>query len=222
MKEYVLQIIFCMTGLFLLLSELCKQLLLTIYLNHGNYNWWYLPFQLCSIPMYLLLIYPYLKKDRSKEILLTFLSSFTLLGGAAAFFDTSGMYYPVLILTIHSFLWHIILIVIGLLSGIRLISISKQRNTCLSWQTFLCSVFLYGSFCLLATAANLLFSRFGTINMFYINPELPMQQLYFREIAEIWGNSVAIIFYLTATVAGSTFLFFIWRCFSRFCLLKRL
>ena len=37
------------------------------------------------------------------------------------FFDTSGMHYPLLILTVHSYLWHILLIVTGILSGIFLV-----------------------------------------------------------------------------------------------------
>ena len=35
------------------LSEIWKQLLLT-WANGGVYRWWYFPFQLCSMPLYLL------------------------------------------------------------------------------------------------------------------------------------------------------------------------
>ena len=38
------------------LSELVKQILLFIN-NDCTYDWWYFPFQLCSIPMYLLPLY---------------------------------------------------------------------------------------------------------------------------------------------------------------------
>ena len=44
-------------GIFLLTSEILKQLLLTFVMNNGHYNLWYFPFQLCSLPMYLLVLF---------------------------------------------------------------------------------------------------------------------------------------------------------------------
>ena len=49
-------------GLFMLSGEIWKQLTLTFILGGGQYNWWYFPFQLCSIPMYILLIYPWIRR----------------------------------------------------------------------------------------------------------------------------------------------------------------
>ena len=43
---------------------------------------------------------------------------FGLLGGIFAFFDTSGMHYGYLPLTIHSYAWHILLITLGFISGL--------------------------------------------------------------------------------------------------------
>ena len=41
------------TGLVMAASEIWKQWTLTFVLGGGSYNWWYFPFQLCSVPMYL-------------------------------------------------------------------------------------------------------------------------------------------------------------------------
>ena len=108
-------------GIFLLTSEILKQLLLTFVMNNGHYNLWYFPFQLCSLPMYLLVLYPFFHTEPARNTILGFLSTYNLLGGIAVFFDTSGMHYPLLILTVHSYLWHILLIVTGILSGIFLV-----------------------------------------------------------------------------------------------------
>lgn len=108
-------------GIFLLTSEILKQLLLTFVVNNGHYNLWYFPFQLCSLPMYLLVLYPFFHTEPARNTILGFLSTYNLLGGIAVFFDTSGMHYPLLILTVHSYLWHILLIVTGILSGIFLV-----------------------------------------------------------------------------------------------------
>ncbi|WP_443089715.1 TMEM164 family acyltransferase [[Clostridium] scindens] len=50
-------------GILILLSELWKQWCLTYILNHRQYNWWYFPFQPCSIPMYLCLVIPWVHYD---------------------------------------------------------------------------------------------------------------------------------------------------------------
>lgn len=91
-------------GIFLLTSEILKQLLLTFVMNNGHYNLWYFPFQLCSLPMYLLVLYPFFHTEPARNTILGFLSTYNLLGGIAVFFDTSGMHYPLLILTVHSYL----------------------------------------------------------------------------------------------------------------------
>lgn len=114
-------------GIFLLTSEILKQLLLTFVMNNGHYNLWYFPFQLCSLPMYLLVLYPFFHTEPARNTILGFLSTYNLLGGIAVFFDTSGMHYPLLILTVHSYLWHILLIVTGILSGIFLVQNYRQK-----------------------------------------------------------------------------------------------
>ena len=89
-------------GLFMLSSEIWKQLTLTFILNDGQYNWWHFPFQLCSIPMYILLIYPWIRRSALKQTLLTFLMCYGLLGGIAVFADTTGLHYPLPALTASS------------------------------------------------------------------------------------------------------------------------
>lgn len=51
-------------GILMAASEIWKQLTLTFLINHGAYDWWYFPFQLCSIPMYICLILPVISKPK--------------------------------------------------------------------------------------------------------------------------------------------------------------
>ena len=94
-------------GAVMLSTEIWKQLVLTLSAG-GHYNLWYLPFQLCSIPMYVLLAYPWLRREKIRRVLLAFLMCYGLLGGIAAFADTSGMKYAYPALTVHSHLWHVL------------------------------------------------------------------------------------------------------------------
>lgn len=200
--------LFFLCGVLMSVSEICKQLTLTFVLGGGRYNWWYFPFQLCSIPMYLLLLYPWLRRERPRRILLTFLMSYTLLGGIAVFADTSGLHYPLPALTVHSYLWHILLILVGVTSGLVYFRSAHKK----ALRAFAGSTGLYLFCCVLAELFNLAFDRFGTINMFYINPDYQMQQIIFSDLSVRIGNAPAILLYIASTILGAFFLFLIWQC----------
>lgn len=206
MKRHKL-ILFCF-GLLMLVSEIWKQWCLTYYLNHGSYNWWYFPFQLCSIPMYICLLAPWVKSRRIYGRLLSFLMDFGLLAGIFTFFDTSGLYYGYAPLTVHSFAWHVLLIILGFFAGL-----SKEADY--SMKGFRFSVLVYLACCLFATGLNLAFYRFGSINMFYISPRYPMTQKVFGEIALLCGNTAGILIYIFTIAFGAFLLHLLWRHFLR-------
>ena len=220
-------------GIFLLTSEILKQLLLTFVVNVGHYNLWYFPFQLCSLPMYLLVLYPFLHTQSARNTTLGFLATYNLLGGIAVFFDTSGMHYPLLILTVHSYLWHILLIVTGILSGILLVQKSatvpslsyskdmKRQLTDASMHHLLPSfsriTLLYILFALIAEYLNHILDSFGEINLFYINPDYQMTQIFFIKIGELCGNNLAILVYILATIFGAGILYGFWNILIHIC-----
>ncbi|MCI8638207.1 MAG: YwaF family protein [Coprococcus sp.] len=204
--------LFFYLGSAMLISEFIKQLLLTFMVGDGRYDWWYFPFQLCSVPMYLLPLYRHLKSTLARRVLLVFFMTYSLLGGVAVFFDTSGMHYPLAILTIHSYLWHLLLIAVGIISGVMLL-----RNTRLSIRLFFYASLLYGVCCLAATFLNWIISFFGSINMFYINPVFRMNQVFFRRITDQFGNSAGIASYLAGTVLGASVLYLLWYLIQRLC-----
>ena len=222
--------IFFLCGVLMLGSEIWKQCLLTFVLGHGTYNWWYFPFQLCSIPMYVLLAYPWLRRESARRMLLTFLMSYCLLGGVAVFADTSGLYYPLPALTVHSWTWHILLLLIGLGAGIvyfrrldadaKNIIFSRTLSHALPLRPFFHATLLYLSCCLAAEFFNLWLDRFGLINMFYINPHLQMQQVVFRDLVPLIGNLPAILVYIAATCLGAFLFFLIWNLIFRLMLRK--
>ncbi len=199
------RIIFC-SGILMLSTEIWKQWCLTYYLNHGQYNWWYFPFQLCSIPMYVCLLASQVKSLKIYRALLTFLMDFGLLAGIFTFFDTSGLHYGYAPLTIHSFGWHILLIILGIYAGL-----TKEADY--SFKGFCFCALIYLSCCLLATALNLVLYHYGSINMFYISPHYPMTQKVFQGIALFFGNPAGILVYTFSIPAGAFLLHCLWRVF---------
>ena len=71
-------------GVLLALMELYKQAFLYVIEFHGHFDWWYFPFQLCSIPMYICLAAPLLHSEKTLRRAATFLQDFGLLGGIMA------------------------------------------------------------------------------------------------------------------------------------------
>lgn len=187
-------------------SEIWKQYTLTFTLGNGHYNLWYFPFQLCSIPMYVCLALALLDKKHAElsSCLLSFLMSFGLLGGIFAFADTSGMHYSYAPLTIHSYAWHILLIVLGCYCGLC-------KKTEHSYRGLRFSVTLYLACCLIATALNIFLRPYGLINMFYINPYYAMNQKVFSHITDLFGNSIGIISYVFASIVGASLLHLLFR-----------
>lgn len=200
--------IFLICGLAMAASEIWKQLCLTFIVNSGHYYWWYFPFQLCSIPMYICLIMPWTTSVRLRKVLLTFLMDFGLLGGIFTFFDTSGLHYPYPPLTVHSFAWHILLILLGLTAGLAV------EGGC-TWRDYGRCTALYGGACIIATILNMLFYRFGAINMFYISPHYYMTQVIFKDIAASLGNTAGIFVYIAAILAGAAVFHMLWRLARR-------
>lgn len=214
------RLFFLLCGLLMAASELWKQLYLTFGVNGGRYNWWYFPFQLCSTPMYVMLLLPHVKKERLRLALLTFLMCYGTLGGIAVFADTSGLHYPALSLTVHSYLWHIVQILAGVLAGIAYV---RQDAPQRPWESFADASLLYLAFCAAASLINRLVSPHAVINMFYINPRYPMEQVFFCRLVPYIGNHGAIFAYIGATVLGAGILFWVWRrVFCRFLYRKRL
>lgn len=226
---------FFLFGLLMLCSEIWKQLTLTFLVGHGVYTLWYFPFQLCSIPMYVFLILPFARGEKVRRALLCFIMCYALLGGTAVFADTSGLHYSYAPLTVHSYLWHFLMIGTALFSGINCArelksgqekagtsgSLSAKTGSAESGAAagvsrlplcaFAGSTVLYLTCCLIATGINVTLDKYGTINMFYINPDYPMQQVVFRDIAARTGNLPSIFIYIGATILGAFILFLIWN-----------
>ena len=64
-----------LTGWLLLILEVYKQYFLYYIVNEGAFDCWFFPFQLCSMPMYLCMLLPFLK-DESRVTLMTFMGGY--------------------------------------------------------------------------------------------------------------------------------------------------
>jgi uncharacterized membrane protein YwaF len=188
-------------GMFLIITEIYKQLFYYFYMSNpdgvNQYDWWIFPFQLCSVPMYLCLIAPLLKKGKVQSGMYNFMTTFNLLGGLMAFIEPSGIVHEYWTLTIHAFLWHMLLIFVGF----YLIASGRFAKT---KKDYLYAVVTFVCLCAIAFCINLIFwnAADGDINMFYVGPRnSPL--VIFNDISAKFGWFVNTILYIPVVSFGA-------------------
>ena len=194
-------------GVLLALMELYKQAFLYVIEFHGHFDWWYFPFQLCSIPMYTCLAAPLLHSEKTLRRAATFLQDFGLLGGIMALAVPPGLMHPYWTMTLHGFLWHFTLLFLGLLSCMSGIAGHERRD----YMDILPFFFLC---CVIACVINIAAGPTADADMFYISPFHPSSQPVFHEIActagIFWGN----LLYVVSMTVGAFLFHIIAKYFS--------
>jgi len=187
-------------GLVLALSELYKQLFIYYIVGQGRYDWWYFPFQLCSLPMYLCLLIPLFRGNAFGRILTTFVQDFGFLGGVMALLEPSGLLHPYWTLTLHGLSWHIMLVFISLFITFAQSTDAATAASAHSLTAYLQMLPLFAIFCLIATAINTM--THGAADMFYISPYYPVTQVVFDKISILYGTGAGIFIYLLSICLG--------------------
>lgn len=219
-------------GWLLAVLEVYKQLF--IYHIVGNcaaYDWWYFPFQLCSVPMYLCILLPliaggshhseygsavsaasYVHNSRTvaaaESAILTFLAGFTFTGAAAALAVPEDFMRSYVTLTLHGFIWHGLLLFISLtvvLSGIADFTV----------RGFARSVILFLGMCIIAVCINVLvepamaaaYAKSLVANpyaaMFYLNPYHLSPQPFVDIVQKSAGIPAGLALYVLVIIAVS-------------------
>ncbi len=204
--------VFFFIGIFLIFSEIFKQLAYTAV--EGAYRFDLIPFQLCSIPMYLCILIGILPENTFTRISKTFIATFGLMGGMASYIAPGTMCREWLELTLHSFIWHLILIFLGFF-----VFFSKIEE--LGKRDFAVAVAMYFSLCLIAFVINLIcFNAPGAdVNMFYIGPK-PSALPVCREITARFGVTVNSVIY-ASSLSVCAFSVFVIEKMLKFAFIRR-
>ena len=209
--------ILAVTGWILIITEIYKQLFLYYIVNNGAYDWWFFPFQLCSVPMYLCILLPF-TGGRLRDAFITFMATYTFVSASAALAFPEDFLRSYVTLTAHGFLWHGILLFISLF-----ILFSHQAD--LSHRGFARAAVL---FIMLSTAAiminvlsesrmtaahdaHLIPNSFAA--MFYLNPYHISPQPIIGTIQEMTCIPLGLALYALAVTAAADL---VCVCFGRF------
>jgi hypothetical protein len=132
--------------------------------------------------MYLCLIAPFLKEGKVQSAMYHFMTTFNLLGGLMAFIEPSGLVHEYWTLTLHAFLWHMMLIFVGF----YLIASGRGAKTMRDYRS---SAVLFLVLAAMAFIINLIFwvPSDGDIKMFYVGPAISPLAV-FKEIATFYPD----------------------------------
>ena len=187
-----------------LLSEMIKQVFL--FRMHHVFQWWYFPFQLCSVPMYLLCCLTRLS-DEQQETVCTFCASCSLIAALCALLYPENMLHEQVFLMTHSFLYHgwmlwcSFLIIRNRLYGKRFLPVCRLLVILAFIAEIINTIGFYSH------------TGYGVPDMFYISPFVPATQPVFKAIAEHSGRITEIIVYLSSFSLVSCFCLTVIRRF---------
>lgn len=198
-KAAGLTLFFC--GLVLSLLEVFKQFFCYFVIADNTYHWGEFPFQLCSVPMYMCLFAPWLKPGKTQRAMYSFMVLYNLLGGAIAFAEPSGLLHGHLFLTIHSCIWHMLLVFVGLF-----LCLSKRGGT--QKCDYKSATWTFIALCGVAFVLNCIvqFGFKGEMNMFFVGPgNSPI--IVFKQFSEWFGWYINTPIYIFAVCLGAHIVF---------------
>ena len=196
-------------GAILLVAEVYKQLMYKFVIDPDVlYHWGAFPFHLCSIPMYLCLIIPFLKEGRVQQTMYDFLMTYNLLGGFISFFEPSGLLHRYVMTTAHSLFWHMSLVFLG-----AYVAFSRRGKT--EKKNYVQATVMFLALCVVAFILNCAFWEIseGALNNFFVGPRVS-SLIVFNQIGETFGWYVSTAVYIPAVCLGAGIIFTVIRLIS--------
>lgn len=197
------------TGWILVILEVYKQFFLYYIVNDGAFDCWFFPFQLCSMPMYLCMLLPFLKDD-SRVKLMTFMGGYTFISAVATLIYPEDILRPYITLTAHGFIWHGLLLFISFL-------VFFTGCTDASSKGLRSAAVLFVIQCVIALNINIVAEpvmpairaahpaiTHDWAAMFYLNPFHISPQPVISTVQKAAGIPVGLILYMLVIIAGSS------------------
>lgn len=196
-------------GVFLLVSEIYKEVLMSI--DVGHYLLRLFPWQFCSVPMWVCLIVPFIRNEKIENALYSFLAFYGFVGGFVTSLIPSGFSeYKFITISYHSLIWHSILIIISVyLFVARNFGRSFKKELLPAFIVFVISIFIavvinisvYNLY--INTPLNVYGNR---ISCFYMSPyytnSMPILSTIEKSLKASLGNWFGFIAYFIVYFLG--------------------
>lgn len=189
-KNKLLNIVLFIYGLIFLSLEIYHEV--NRYFTLGHYDFSSFPFQFCSIPIYICLILPFIKKESIRTPFFYYLGIFCLIAGFVPIFVSQGQLcrWSNVFDTIRSFVWHILILQVAILS---LVYVRIGHNLKLTYKYFLESVGIFISITVIAQILNVILHFSGGVNY------VPTDGRHYKDVTNtpLFDPDVASLFYIS-------------------------
>ena len=186
-SDKTVRIVLLIITAILLTFEVIKQFIMSFEFENGvatwEYNWYYFPFQFCSVPMYVGFTASLLKECKVREALYTFLGTYSLFAGVAVMLMPTTVFMEYVAINIHTMLHHGAMVVIGVM-------LWTSGRIPFTLKAMLKGVIVFVVLVTTALVMNLIFHAVKPgvkFNMFYISPyfacEVPVISLFYPNYA---------------------------------------
>lgn len=217
--EKTLKVILATYGIIAFILELLKQLIWAF--NYDaittvvtwDYQWYSFPFQLCTTPIFISLICLFLKKEKLRNNLLSFMTYVTLLGSVATALYPESCFVKTLLVDIHTMYLHIGSLVVS-------IYLLVKKEVIINFKNVVSAYFVFLVFASIAESLNLVIYHSGilngeTFNMFFISPYFISTLPVYESVQSNYPFILYILFYLITIFIGAVLVFVVAKIVSR-------
>ncbi|MBQ4612408.1 MAG: YwaF family protein [Clostridia bacterium] len=194
------RVVLGVVGAFLLVTEVYK---IAFHMTVNPYDWEFFgcfPFQLCSVPMYLCIVCALCKNERVNAWLYECMFAVNMFGGIMAFLEPSGIQHTYITLTVHAYVWHMMLVFVGFY-------LYASRRVCTQSRFCYKGIAVFLGTCVIAQVFNLVFA--GEVNCFYISPYVQSPLAVFKDIYAACGWVVNMVLFIFGLTIAATLVYYI-------------
>lgn len=200
-------------GFVALILEILKQIIWSYKIDPVNgiisvdYQWYAFPFQLCTTPIFISLICSFMKKNKIRDNMLSYMAYITILGSISTMIVPESCFVETILVNIHTMWLHLGSFVVS----IYLIMSSKVKQ---DFKSFKGAVKVFIIFLLIAQTMNIIIYNSGilngeTFNMFYISPYFISSLPIFDMIQKSVPFIIYLIVYVVTLITGGFIIFLI-------------
>lgn len=174
-----------------------------------DYQWYAAPFQLCTTPLFVTIICLFLKNNKLRDALLSYMAYFTILGSIATILIPTDCFTSYIEVNVHTMWLHYGSFVVSIYLMVSGVVKANKRS-------FIGAILTFMSFATLANIINVLVYHSGwlkgeTFNMFYISPYFVSSLPVFDVIQESVPYLLYLLIYLVALSMGAGLIYVIHR-----------
>ncbi len=193
------------TAILVTVLEIYKQINYTFTVDNGtiasDFQWYAFPFQFCSMPMYVGLLYGIIRNERIKNSLSAFLATYGLFAGICVMLYPSTVFIGTVGINIQTMICHGSMVAVG-------VYLLYSRSVPLNHKTILYAVPVFAIAVAMASVMNEIAYFSGllekeTFNMFFISPHCEPSLPVYSAVQGVVPFPFCLILYIAGFSAAS-------------------